>query len=49
MNRITILYLEIGLFKELYSKKIITEREMDLAVLELKKKLIREEGIQDEE
>ena len=43
------LYLEIGLFKELYSRQIITEREMDLAVLELKKKLIREEEIQDEE
>ena len=43
------LYLEIGLFKELYSRQIITEREMDLAVLKLKKKLIREEEIQDEE
>lgn len=42
------LYLEIGLFKELYSRKIITEREMDLAVLELKKKMKREEVIQDE-
>ncbi len=31
MNEITKMYIELGIIKELYDKKIITEDEMNLA------------------
>ena len=42
MNKITRLNLEIGLFKELYERKIITEQELSIAIKELQKELDKE-------
>jgi len=42
MNKITKLILEIGLFKELYEQKIITEQEMSIAIQEINKELEKE-------
>lgn len=42
MNKTTKLNLEIGLFKELYEQKIITEQELSIAIKELQKELEKE-------
>ncbi len=39
MNKITKYYIEIGLFKELYEKKIITEEQLNLTIQEVYKKI----------
>ena len=43
MNQIAKAYLEIGIFKELFEEKIITEDEMNLAIIEIMKKYELEE------
>ena len=37
MNQIAKAYLEIGIIKELFEEKIITEDEMNLAIIEIMK------------
>ena len=37
MNQITKAYLEIGIIKDLFEEKIITEDEMNLAIIEIMK------------
>ena len=37
MNQIAKVYLEIGIIKELFEEKIITEDEMNLAIIEIMK------------
>ncbi len=37
MNQIDKAYLEIGIIKELFEEKIITEDEMNLAIIEIMK------------
>ena len=37
MNQIAKAYLEIGIIKELFEQKIITEDEMNLAIIEIMK------------
>ena len=44
MNEIAKLYLEIGIIKDLQEKGLITKEEMDLAIMEIKKKLNIEGG-----
>lgn len=43
MEDIAMLLLEIGLIKDLYEKKIITEDEMNLAIIEINKLIEVEE------
>ena len=37
MNQIAKAYLEIGIIKDLFEEKIITEDEMNLAIIEIMK------------
>lgn len=43
MSEIAKLYLEIGIIKDLQEKNIITKEEMDLAIMQIKRKLNLEE------
>ena len=45
VNEITKSYIEIGIIKDLYDEKVISKEEMDLAILEIKRKSNIEEMI----
>lgn len=45
VNEITKTYIEIGIIKDLYDEKVISKEEMDLAILEIKRKSNIEEMI----
>jgi len=43
MTEIAKLYLEMGIIKDLYERKVISEEVMNVAIIELKRKINLEE------